>query len=86
MTVEPLRKFVPVTVMLKAAPPTTAELGLSELIVGALTVKLEADDAAPPGFLTVIASGPEVASDAVGTVAVIEVAVPAVTTRAVEPM
>jgi hypothetical protein len=50
MTVEPLRKLVPVTVIAKAAPPAMAELGLSEAIVGALTVSLDAADAAPPGF------------------------------------
>jgi hypothetical protein len=86
MTVEPLRKFVPVTVRVKAAPPATAELGLSEEIVAALIARLDAAEAAPPGFFTVIARLPEDASEAVGTVAVIDVAVPAVTTRAVEPM
>ena len=86
MTVEPLRKFVPVTVMVNAAPPATAELGLSVVIAGALTAILEAAEAAPPGFLTVMPTLPEEAREAVGTVAVIEVAVPAVTARAVEPM
>jgi hypothetical protein len=84
--VEPLRKFVPVTVRVKAAPPATAELGLSEPIVAALITRLDAAEAAPPGFFTVMARLPEVASDALGTVAVMDVAVPAVTTKAVDPM
>jgi hypothetical protein len=86
MTVDPLRKLVPVTVMVNAAPPATAELGLSDVIAGALTTMFEAAEVAPPGFLTVTPTLPEEASEAVGTVAVIEVAVPAVATRAVEPM
>jgi len=49
------------------------------------TVRWEAADATPPGFWTVMLSVAAAASEAVGTVAVIEVAVPAVTVRAVEP-
>jgi hypothetical protein len=86
MTVEPLRKLVPVTVIVNAAPPATAELGLIDVIAGALTAMLEADEVAPPGFFTVMPTLPEEASEAVGTVAVIEVAVPAVATKAVEPI
>ena len=85
MTVEPLRKLVPVTVSVKAEEPATAVAEDRVVIVGAPTVRVEAVEIAPPGFLTVMLSEPALASDAVGTVAVIEVAVPAVTVRAVEP-
>jgi hypothetical protein len=79
-------KLVPVTVMVVSGEPATTELGLKDAIAGALTVRWDAAEAAPPGFLTVILSEAAAASEAVGTVAVIEVAVPAVATSAVEPM
>ena len=85
MMVEPLTKLVPLTVSVNAGDPATVVDGDREAIVGAPTVRVEAVETAPPGFLTVMLSEPALASDAVGTVAVIEVAVPAVTVRAVEP-
>jgi hypothetical protein len=85
MTVEPLRKFVPVTVSVKAAPPAMAEFGLIEVIVAGLAVTWEAEDAAPPGFCTVMLRVAAEAREAVGMVAVIDVVVPAVTVKAVLP-
>ena len=60
--------------------------GDAEVRLDAVTVSLEAAETAPPGFFTVMVSVPAVASEAEGTVAVIEVAVPAVTVKAVVPM
>jgi hypothetical protein len=78
-------KLVPVTVIVVSPDPATTELGVKEVMAGALAVKCEAGDAAPPGFWTVILSVPAAASEAVGIVAVIDVAVPAVAVNAVEP-
>jgi hypothetical protein len=50
ITVELLRKLVPVTVIVKAALPAGMVFGLNEVIAGPLTVNLDAADVAPPGF------------------------------------
>ena len=82
----PLRKFEPFTVIVKADAPAAMLLGLSELTVGAATVKMDAVDVAPPlGFLTVTLRFPALAIMLPGSVAVMEVAVPAVIVSAVLP-
>jgi hypothetical protein len=43
-TVEPARKFAPVTVSVKAAPPAIAAAGLNDPIMGALTENVDAED------------------------------------------
>ena len=86
ITVEPpLTKFAPVTVSAKGAPPATAEVGLSDVISGPTTVRVEVDDVAPPGLCTARLSLPVLASMLAGMLAVMEVAVPAVTANAVVP-
>ena len=82
----PGTKLVPVTVSVVAAEPPAMVLGLSEVMDGATTVILEAADAAPPGLFTVTLRLPTEARALKGAVAVIEVAVPAVTVKAVEPI
>ena len=84
ITVEPLRKPVPVTVRVKAAPPAEAAAGLNEVIAGALMVN--GDDAEPalPVF-TVTFAVPAEASWAVVTAAVSEVALTYVVVSAVVP-
>jgi hypothetical protein len=73
-TVDPVTKFVPVTVSVNAAPPAGALEGESEVAVGAglLMVKVSAFDVPPPGeaFSTVTEAVPAVAMSAAGTVAV----------------
>ena len=76
ITVEPLRKPVPVTVRVKAAPPATAVVGLSVVIFGPLMVKLDDGDDAVLVFFTVTAAVPAEASWAVVTAAVRDVEVP----------
>jgi hypothetical protein len=83
--VVPAMKLVPLIVIAVSLEPVTTEFGLIDVIAGALTLRLEAADVTPPGFCTVMARVPDAASEAVGTVATIEVAVPAVTVNAVEP-
>ena len=58
-TTELLLKFVPLTVKVKAAPPTTALAGERVAIVGIglLTVKLTALDVPPPGAGLVTTTG-----------------------------
>jgi hypothetical protein len=85
ITVEPLKKFVPVTVSVNAAAPATAEVGLNEVIVGPTTVTVDAEDLAPPGFCTVRLSLPVLAATLTDIVAVMDLAVPAVTVNAVVP-
>jgi hypothetical protein len=66
-------KFVPLTVNVKSVPPTVAQFGFSELIVGVpLIVNVTAFDVAPqvPGFTTAIEAVPGLAMLAFGTVAV----------------
>ena len=86
LSVVPAMKFVPATVMAVSDDPAAIEFGVIELIAGTATVTVEAVETAPPGFLTVRLSVPAVAREAEGTVAVMEVALPAVTVNAVEPM
>jgi hypothetical protein len=85
ITVEACTKFVPVTVSVKGVEPATALVEDSRVILGALRARLAGTEAAPLAFITVMLSGPAVASRAVGTVAVIELAVLAVTVNAVGP-
>jgi hypothetical protein len=73
LTSEVETKFVPLTVNVKSVPPTVAQFGFSELIVGIpLIVNVSAFDVAPqvPGFSTVIETVPGLAMFAFGTVAV----------------
>jgi len=81
----PLTKFVPVTLSVKGAPPATAEVGFSDVIAGPTTLRVEVDDVAPPGLCTVRLSLPVLATMLAGMVAVMDVAVPAVTANAVVP-
>ena len=53
--------------------------------LGPFTVTDVEADAAPPGFFTVMPSFPVLMNKLAGTMAVIEVAVPAVTVNAVVP-
>lgn len=61
-TLEPATKFVPITVSAKPAPPATAEVGLSDAIIGLLTVNAIAEDEAVLVFCTVIFGDPAEAS------------------------
>ena len=86
MTVEPFRKFVPVTVRVKSEAPAAMLLGLRVPTVGAWEVSVTAADVAPPfGFLTVTFKLPALDSALDERVAVMDVAVPAVTVNAVLP-
>ena len=85
VSVVPATKFVPVTVMVVAAAPAVTEAGLTELMAGPFTVNVLAVDAAVLVFLTVRLCAPDVTRDVAGMVAVMEVAVPAVTINWVEP-
>ena len=84
-TVEPETKFVPFTVSVKPEPPAVAQVGLSELIVGAaLIVNVCAVDVAPAqGFATVMDAVPAVAIREADTVAVNWVEEPNVVVSAV---
>ena len=62
ITVEPPTKFTPVTVSVKGAPPATAEVGLSDVIAGPLTVNGAAEEEAALEFCTVIFTDPAAAS------------------------
>jgi len=74
ITVEPLRKFDPLTVSVKPVDPATAEVGLSELILGALTVNVLAEETAVLAFLTVTLTAPAVSIWVLVTAAVMDVA------------
>ena len=75
ITLDPEMKFVPATVIATADElPATADDGVSELIVGPLTVNTLADEAAVGVFCTVTLTAPAVASRVVDTDAVSEVA------------
>lgn len=76
----PLTKFVPFTVRVMVLPlPATAELGLSDVIVGPFTVNEMAFEAvAPDALMTVTFTAPDVASSVEVTAAVSEVGVLAV--------
>jgi hypothetical protein len=71
-TVEPETKLVPFTVKVNPGPPAVAQVGLTELIVGAaLIVNVAAVDVAPAhGFTTVIGGVPALAIRDADTVAV----------------
>lgn len=82
---EPLPKFVPVTVSVKTPPPATADGGLSDPIAGPTTANgLEAEMAVLE-FRTVTFGVPAAASCAPLTAAVSEVALPYVVASSVEP-
>ena len=86
LLVAPAIKLFPVTVRVVLEDPAAIDLGLSELMMGASTVNVDTADVAPPlGFCTVTLRFPALPSMLPGTVAVIEVAVPAVTVNAVPP-
>jgi len=74
ITVEPLRKPVPVTVRVKAEPPAAAVAGLSDVILGALMVNVDPVEDAVLVFFTVTLAVPAEASWVVVTAAVSEVA------------
>ena len=78
--------MVPVTVSVVAADPATTDFGLIDAMVGPVTVNGEEMEVAPPGFCTVTPRLPAVPSRVLGMVAVMDVAVPAVTLSAVAPM
>jgi len=78
-------KFVPVTVRVVLAAPAVTDVGLSEVMVGPLTVNVLAAEAAVLVFFTVRLSAPGVTMEVAGMVAVMDVAVPAVTVNWVEP-
>jgi hypothetical protein len=72
-TVELETKFVPVTIRVNCGPPTVAQFGLSELIVGVpAMVNVTAFDVAPqvPGFTTVTETLPGLLIRAFATAAV----------------
>lgn len=85
LAVDPGRKFVPVTEMVKALAPTDAVFGLSVVIAGALTVNTLAAEVTVPVFLTVTLSAPAAVSAVAGTVAVRVVAVPVSAVKAFAP-
>jgi hypothetical protein len=78
-------KFVPVTLRVNAGPPATAVAGFNTAMVGAPTAKVEPGEVAPPGLCTVRLRLAALASEAVGIVAAMLVAVPAVTVNAFVP-
>lgn len=85
-TTEPLAKLVPLTVSVKPAPPWLAEFGLRVVMAGAaVTVKLTADDAWPPGFATVTGSVPVPATAAAVAFACTSVALTKLVLSAVDP-
>ena len=72
--------MVPVTVRVVLGAPAAIVLGLRVVITGAATVRLEADEVAESlGFCTVTLNVPALDSRLLGRVAVMEVAVAAVT-------
>jgi len=85
VSVVPAMKLVPTMVTWVAAAPATALFGVTDVMVGPLTVNVLAAEVAELPFLTVTLSAPAVTMDVAGTVAVIEVAVPAVTVNWVAP-
>lgn len=85
IAVDPLTKLAPVIVSVNRPLPATPEAGLSDAMVGPLTVNALTGEAAPPGFCTVRFSLPAPATRPAGMAAVMDVAVPAVTGSAVVP-
>ena len=81
---DPGRKFVPVTVIVKALAPAAMLLGLSAAIAGALTVNALPAEATAP-FFTVTLKAAAAAVAVAGTVAVMTVAVPVSTVKAAVP-
>lgn len=80
-------KLVPATVSVVLDEPAAIDFGLSELIVGATTARVYALDVASSfGFCTVTLRLATLPSMLPGTVAVIDVAVPAVIVNAVLPI
>ena len=79
-------KLVPTMVTLVAAAPATALFGVTEVMAGPLTVNVLAADVAELPFFTVTLWAPAVTMDVAGTVAVMDVAVPAVTVNCVLPI
>jgi hypothetical protein len=73
-TVEPLRKFVPVTVIVKPDDPAMPVAGLSEVSVGPFTWNVLAAEDEVLVFFTVTLTGPAEASCVLVTAAVSEVA------------
>ena len=73
ITVEPLRKPVPATVRVKAAPPATPVAGVNDVILGAPMVNVDPTDDALLVFFTVTLAVPADASWVVVTAAVSEV-------------
>lgn len=73
ITTEVAAKFVPVIVSVNPAAPATAEMGLTDAMVGALTVNVLADEEAVLVFLTVIFADAAEASCVTVTAAVSEV-------------
>jgi len=84
-TFEAATKFVPVTVSVKSAPPAAADAGLSDTIVGPVTVNALAEEDAVLMFWTVIFADPAEASWALRTDAVSEFGLPYVVPSWVEP-
>ena len=83
----PAMKLVPAMVSVVLPDPAAIVLGLSEEMAGAATVSVDAADVPEEfGLCTVMLREPAVSMALLGTVAVIEVAVPAVTVKAVEPI
>ena len=80
---DPVMKFVPVTVSVKAEPPAVADDGLKLVSVGAglLMVKGIAPDVPPPGFNTVTFTVPAAAISAATIEAVNWVALTKVVVR-----
>lgn len=83
VSVVPAMKLVPAMVMVVSPDPAMIEDGVSELILGPLTVNTLAAEAAALVFFTTTFSAPAVAIAVAGTVTVIDVAVPAVATSGV---
>ncbi len=71
-TVAPVRKLVPFTVSVKAAPPAVTEVGLRLLMtgVGGLIGNVAADDGLPPVLTAVMLALPALAIKLAGTAAV----------------
>ena len=86
VSVVPAMKLVPVMVRVVLAAPAVTDAGLNEVMDGPLTVNVLAAEVAVLVFFTVMLLAPGVTMAVAGTVAVMEVAVPAVTVNCVVPM
>jgi hypothetical protein len=76
ITLDPLTKFIPVTVSVKGESPAAIDVGLSDVIVGPPTVNAIAEEEAVLEFFTVTFGDPAEASWALVTLAVSDVALP----------